>query len=396
MSLLKNLQIILNELIDFIEEYRGLLDTNHVQFLVDNHWYTDTILNKNLRNDLENFLQNTDKSTPANLIKYFYHSERNNLYPSLNCLFDRVENFFKRWNKDVCTEQGDLLKTNQSELLDFNQMVNEKFAKVQKQNRFMNLKKQYEVDHMSKFVGTLCRKHEIFTIVDIGSGRAYLSSQLSSSLFDDKFDVIAIDSSQSNVESSLKRVDAMKRKTLVFTEKSENVESSRKLLCNVACCYNLLNEKYSKDMLGSHDFKKTNIKLDDSSKFPMSFYLNSKEYCLSYNLRMLACHSLYRCFDSIENFKELDNATLWYRTVLQLILYENYYADFPNENKSSEINLQVGRKMLDFNLMPLFKDYVRKVFNKFNLDNNKLTDKQIDGYMNDYQKMKTPIIEYID
>lgn len=356
---LENLKIILNELTDFVEEYRGLLDTNHVQFLVDKHWHTDAVLNTNLRDDLENFLNS--KENPANLIKYFFFSERDSLYPSLNSLFERVEYLFKRWDKEVCTDQNDLLSTHKSDLINFNKMVNEKFAIIQKQNRFMNLKKQYEVDHMSKFVGTLCRKQEIFTIVDIGSGRAYLSSQLSSSLFDNKFNVIAIDSSQSNVESSLKRVDIMKRKTLVFSENNNETEkfktfsqfiqsstelhdlvlentqnkienenyalvglhscgnlsnsimnlflnnqkSSRKLLCNVACCYNLLNEKYSKDFLSNHDFKKTNIKLDDSSKFPMSLYLNSKKYSLSYNLRMLACHSLYRCFDSIENFKEV-------------------------------------------------------------------------------------------
>lgn len=205
-------------------------------------------------------------------------------------------------------------------------------------------------------------------MVDIGSGRAYLSAQLSSSIFENKFKVIAIDSSQNNVDSSLKRLDLMKRKTGVFEptptseekpdesfktfsqfiqsstelnnlikencenkidenygliglhscgnlsnsiinlylhdDKNEN-KVKRKLLCNVACCYNLLNEKYANDLSSGFDFKKTNIKLDDSSKFPMSFYLNEKKYSLSYNFRMLACHSLYRCFASIDEFKEV-------------------------------------------------------------------------------------------
>lgn len=64
--------------------------------------------------------------------------------------------------------------------------------------------------------------------------------------------------------------------------------------------------------------------------------------------------------------------------------------------------------MLDFNMMPLFKDYVRKVFNKFKLNNNKLSDEQIEDYIKKYQNMKTrldiyiqlkyilaPIIEYV-
>ncbi|CAF0768311.1 unnamed protein product [Brachionus calyciflorus] len=468
MRSLENFKNVLDELIDFVEENRSLLDTNHVQFLVDNHWFTDSILNPSLRNDLEYFIKEKSglEKGPVNLIRYF--SELFDFDPkleNLNSLFFKLRKLFEIWDDEICTDQSELLKTDKSELIEFNKMVNDKFSVIQKQNRFMNLKKSYEVDHMSKFVGTLCRKHEIYTIVDIGSGRAYLSSQLSSSIFDNKFNLIAIDSSQSNVESSIKRINVMKRKTQVFDQKQQqeadrfktfsqfiqsstelhnlvrentenklenenyalvglhscgnlsnsiinlflnNSESDRKLLCNVACCYNLLNEKYAKDPLSNYDFKKTDIKLDDSSKFPMSAYLNSNQYALTYNLRMLACHSLYRCLDSIENYKELNNATLWYRTMLQLILYENYLEDFPNQENSTEINLQVGRKMLDFDSMPPFVEYVRKVIKKFNLNNDKLTDDQINEYMNKHESMKpkldiyiqikylmAPIIEYI-
>ena len=93
----------------------------------------------------------------------------------------------------------------------------------------------------------------------------------------------------------------------------DNACTFRKLLCNVACCYNLLNEKYSND-----DFKvnKMHLPLDDitqgskigadnASKFPMSHYLNKKEYGLTFNIRMLACHSLGRCLDELNSSKEV-------------------------------------------------------------------------------------------
>lgn len=214
--------------------------------------------------------------------------------------------------------------------------------------------------------------------MDIGSGKAYLSAQLTSSVFDNRFNVIAIDSSQNNVQSSLKRLLVMKRKTTIFTtpevdaaanqfktfsqfiqsstqlsnlvqehcpaeqntsmnqfalvglhscgnlsnsiinlylsnvdddalkNANNNINNNRaKLLCNVSCCYNLLNEKYANDTESSRDFKKTNVQVDECSKFPMSIYLNEIKYSLSFNVRMLACHSLDRCFQSVDDFKEV-------------------------------------------------------------------------------------------
>jgi hypothetical protein len=266
----------------------------------------------------------------------------------------------------------------------------------------------------------------------MGSGRAYLSTLLTSSLFENRFNVIAIDSSEHNVESSMKRLLVMKRKTTIFSppkkasndkqasdatatttaatsssscnsqfttfsqfiqsstqlddlvkernakpttsstdndstsascssqfaliglhscgnlsnsivnlylgnknranlnssnDDEEDVEKKKeqeekqeaeahhhqqqkqeeggKLLCNVSCCYNLLNEKYANQMESERDLKSTNVQIDDSSKFPMSNYLNEIKYSLHFNIRMMACHSLDRCFQCIDKFKEV-------------------------------------------------------------------------------------------
>lgn len=80
---------------------------------------------------------------------------------------------------------------------------------------------------------------------------------------------------------------------------------SPRLLCNVACCYNLLNEKYSYDDDYLNDLKHTNIKVDDFSKFPISSYLNNKKYYLNFNARMLACHSLDSSLSDLDSFKEV-------------------------------------------------------------------------------------------
>ena len=64
-----------------------------------------------------------------------------------------------------------------------------------------------------------------------------------------------------------------------------------KLLFNVACCYNLLFEKFSTD-------NPKEIEIDQSSKFPMSDYLNNKKYALGFNVRMIACHNFERKLNS--------------------------------------------------------------------------------------------------
>ena len=239
-----------------------------------------------------------------------------------------------------------------------------------------------------------------------------MSAQLSSPIFDNSFNVIAIDSSSNNVESSLKRLKTMKRKTTIYSSKtlannknrneasnesssfqtfSQFIQSStelnnliklhiqtefkmseieistnmnnfgliglhscgnlsnsiinlylnnnscndrskfRKLLCNVACCYNLLNEKFSHDDIKVN--KKYNLKEtssenggDRSSRFPMSSHLNEKKYSLTFNIRMLACHSMGRCLKEIDTFKEVSSVRnfLMYRSQ---IIWELYFSN---------------------------------------------------------------------
>lgn len=165
-SKLNELKSILDGQIEFVELYRGLLDTNNVQFLVDNHWITDRILPNELKEDLDKFIAESRQpvGSPANLIKYFAQENFSDKFYFLNSLLKRLKDFQTEWNLKVLTPEEILLQTKNQELIEFNQRVNEKFSIIEKQNRFMNLKKSYEVDHMSKFVGGLCKKNDIYTV----------------------------------------------------------------------------------------------------------------------------------------------------------------------------------------------------------------------------------------
>lgn len=397
---LVNLRAILQLYIDFLQPFRLLLNTHNVQFVVDGLWNNDAYITPTLRACLEHVIQDSvNINQPVNLVKIYNDMIQKNRVNEdksneLFNLFDKLIEFDRVWHDRVLTPPDALINSQDSELTEFNDTVNKKFQVMVKQNRFMNAKKAYEVDEMSKFVAKLCKKLDIHTIVDIGSGKAYLSAQLSSAVFENLFNVIAIDSSESNVDSSIKRLSMMKRRTTIFSIKRDrsqlstnldeespyfklldptkfqtfaqfiqsstelnklirvnlNLDESgecgqedeqfaliglhscgnlsnsiinlflsskrendsnrakknnNKLLCNVACCYNLLNEKYANDVESYIDVKKTNVKIGDESKFPMSQFLNEKKYAINFNARSLGCHSLDRCFKSLDNYREV-------------------------------------------------------------------------------------------
>lgn len=212
---------------------------------------------------------------------------------------------------------------------------------------------------LSCFVLFFFKDLTIIKIVDIGSGRAYLSTQLSSSLFESPFNVIAIDSKQTNVQSSQERLQTMKKFTKLmkneeatFQTFSQFIQSSSelnnlveshlkeislannkyaliglhscgnlsnsivnlyvnshrqsefksgcRLLCNVACCYNQLDEKYIGNKY-AHEVEKVSG-VDEASKFPMSARLNEIKYCLGPSMTRVGCHSFEKnlqCYEDI-------------------------------------------------------------------------------------------------
>ena len=70
-------------------------------------------------------------------------------------------------------------------------------------------KKTHEVDKMSRFVSQLVRNHKVQSLVDLGSGKAYLS-QVLNSLYN--IPVLAIDSKETNTTGGQVREQKLKSK----------------------------------------------------------------------------------------------------------------------------------------------------------------------------------------
>eukprot|EP01080_Neovahlkampfia_damariscottae_P000574 gene574-8084_t len=143
-------------------------------------------------------------------------------------------------------------------------------------------KKKHEVERMTKFISNLAQKHDCKTIIDIGSGRGYISNLLSTKY---GLNVIGIDNQENITESSIKRnkneiknenlnlitshidmnlsVEEFQKLLEPYMKKDENFmliglhtcgdlgstvlklyeKSTAKALVNVGCCYHRLTEE---------------------------------------------------------------------------------------------------------------------------------------------------------
>ncbi|KAL5288588.1 METTL25 family protein [Megaselia abdita] len=122
-----------------------------------------------------------------------------------------------------------------------------------------------------------------------------------------------------------------------------------KVLCNVGCCYHLINEEFSKDEFFGNKVLNT---LNTDFGFPMSGFLKDKKVCLGRNARMLAAQSVHRTLDK----KEFPDKSLFYRALLEVLIVEM--------DESLKDTVQVGKIKKEGG----FLDYVRKCDKKRNLE----------------------------
>ncbi|XP_027698317.1 methyltransferase-like protein 25 isoform X3 [Vombatus ursinus] len=254
-----------------------------------------------------------------------------------------------------------------------------------KPDDFMNAKKSHEVQVMSELIGYIADFCGIKQVIDLGSGKGYLSSFLSMQY---GLKVYGIDSSNINTHGAKERNRKLKKHWRVYQTRSRahiggqdcimvglhtcgdlapntlrifTSKSEIKGVCSVGCCYHLLSEKYEKECK------------DDTLEmwgFPMCQYLKEEGWCCGRNARMSACLALER----VAVGQGLATESLFYRAVLQEIIKECYGI--------TECDKHVGKV---YSKSASFLDYVRKSLKKLELDDSKLTEKMIMEY---YEKYK--------
>ncbi|XP_022806355.1 methyltransferase-like protein 25 isoform X2 [Stylophora pistillata] len=223
----------IRRLLAYLEAKKELMDAHMVEYFTSNHW--ESLLSPQLREDLESLTHEQLIHLPT--VAYDNTSEE---YRTLG---EHLKTFLE--------------KARQAQLKSFTWVKDQKeFTSENKVNfisHIMTPKKSYEVDVMSDVVGRLAKRFQVNKILDLGSGKGYLSQCLALQY---GLKVVGVDSSDGNTQNAARRnerllkvwtglVKKSKREKdnslrsgtmLVFTHNSkENFEDSSSDACT-SCC----------------------------------------------------------------------------------------------------------------------------------------------------------------
>ncbi|XP_071358617.1 probable methyltransferase-like protein 25 [Trachinotus anak] len=132
-------------------------------------------------------------------------------------------------------------------------------------------------------------------------------------------------------------------------------------VCSVGCCYHLLSEEFD------HAQQEC---LHGVCGFPLSQYLRDRSWFCGRNARMSACLALER----VSLGQGIQMESLFYRAVLHVIL-RDHYGSYKSEKRVGNV----------YSKAKSFVDYVRRALRRLELDESKLSDKDIQGYHDTYR-----------
>lgn len=373
----------IEDLIQIIGEYAPIINSHMVDYFTRNAYESFVPL------ALQNEIRNVGYSKTIDFILSEDNSKVN--MPSLNDFIRKMEQFTLRNKSEMCLTVTQLEK-------ELNKWGCRNLEGL-RLKVFMKPKKSHEVEVLSAIASSLKTIGNVTHLVDIGDGKGYLSSLLSLHY---KIPVLGIDASAVNTEGAVKRAEKLGRfwKGIVNENKSMLTETEKnytnnflykqvtqfvtettdikqliqdvfmenpshigvvglhtcgnlspaalrifiknkdiKTLCNVSCCYHLLNEGISESS-------------QEEFGFPMSAFLTNKNYYLGRIARMLSAQSI----DRILHEKKLPNRTIFYRAVFEVFLTQNFPdLDSRHVGKFKSVTTE-------------FSQYARKALNRLNLN----------------------------
>jgi hypothetical protein len=376
----------LNSTIEFLKKYEILYSFEKENSIEDFHkFFVTDQWNKKVPNEWHEFLKSLSIENYLEMVKGKY--EFKNIPNSLET-FIKNSQHYQLDKSCIKVEKIDIGK-----------------------ERKIKPKKKHEVERMTKFISDLAKENKCTTIVDIGSGRGYISNLLSSKY---SLNVIGIDDKENITESSIKRnkIDEEEKKLALITshidmkltpeefqkllepymKKDENFiliglhtcgdlaatmiklyeNSSAKALVNVGCCYHRLTE-----MEGSEENK--------FYGFPMSEQCKSTGISLNYGkyLGTLSMNSWEDLETSIYYFKRNS-----FRVALEYLLISNvkdvktkhrFHVKVSSQNSNDFVNYALNalsyilkKDSKEFNdefiESSTSKDFLKKFYSQFDPD----------------------------
>ena len=189
----------LTKLATLITKYHDLLNVCMVDFVTKKVF--DNVLNNDLKENLNQLTESEICSLPEKIFGSVNVSISNK--KSLGHLMNELrQHTLESLGVVQCKEE--LLSQLQS------YKSPESVTSLKHFDRFMSEKKMHEVVVMNEVISYLCTDKSVETLIDLGSGKAYLSQVLSATC--ENLRILAIDSSKVNSEGAKKRSDRLDTK----------------------------------------------------------------------------------------------------------------------------------------------------------------------------------------
>lgn len=221
---LKSVHVLLNDLLDVFNIYKDVLRANTVDFYTDNRIDLLQKANPLLLEEMKKlsagglvrlacgeFVLEDEKK----LASYLNRNTSDETFPEVCKLSqqshircERLENEGQRFHPDAAK---------------FSRSLELQTAAVKdvvvKPKEFMNLKKSHEVAEMSQLCSSLIQSQQVKKVIDIGSGKGYLSQYLTLQY---GVRVIGIDSSDTNTHGAKERGRKLARQWKAFIRRAES------------------------------------------------------------------------------------------------------------------------------------------------------------------------------
>ena len=192
-------ELALSKLANVVSEYQNIFDVCMVDFI------TKDVFEKAIPPDLQISLQQLSDDEISLLPNRFFSPENTDLI-KLGAL-DEIINKLRKHT----LESLNIVENTESLLQRLSAFKNgNNITSLKHFDRFMSDKKMHEVEIMSETISYFCEEKNVGTLIDLGSGKAYLSQVLSAA--DLNLRILAIDSSNENSEGAKKRTERLNSK----------------------------------------------------------------------------------------------------------------------------------------------------------------------------------------
>ncbi|XP_074612813.1 putative methyltransferase-like protein 25 [Acropora palmata] len=189
------------QVIHYLQKHKRLMDAHMVDFFSESHW--ESLLPLKMREDLELLSREELASLPT--------------------AFEGESEILRKCGESL---KQFLTEASQNQLKSFSWLKGKQgflsHDKVHFVSHIMNPKKSYEVEVMSDVINTLATQFHVRQILDLGSGKGYLSQNLALQY---GLKVIGVDSSQGNTENANKRNEKLLKAWTGLVKKSRKTDN---------------------------------------------------------------------------------------------------------------------------------------------------------------------------